>query len=792
MPIDIMTSIVRMRPISGGAGAETPHCYLLEVDEFTFLLDCGWDPLFSEDLTRELKKHIHRIDAVLLSYPDNLHLGALPHAVGKLGLSCPIYATVPVHKMGQMFLYDLYQARRNMEDFELFTLDEVDKTFDMITQLKYNQSVQLTGKGAGLTITPISAGHMIGGAMWRIVKEGEEDIVYAVDYNHKRERHLNGADVEKISRPSLLITDALNATYTQVRRRGRDEQLMTTILQTLRGGGNVLVCVDTAGRVLELAHMVDQLWQNKDSGLLAYSLALLNNVSYNVVEFAKSQIEWMSEKLMRTFEGRRNNPFAFRHMKHCHSIAEVNKVPSPKVVLASMPDMECGFSRELFAQWAGNKKNSIILTSRSSDGTLTADLIKNGGDRVIDIWTGKRVKLQGFELEEYKRREKERKNREDGLMDDDEASSSSDEEMEASGGGTAAKPKSVKHDIIMKPSASSHPGAEPGGGRSQKRGFFKSTKSKFPMYPHHEEKIRWDDYGEIVKIEEWIDHTATIANDNNESGGADGGAAPSGANGTSNSLLEDSNNVESSEVPTKCVRQNASVHVKAQIQYIDFEGRSDGESVDKLIRQVKPRRVIIVRGSDEACEVMAKLAETVTADTGVGSNARVFLARTGEMVDATTESYIYQMRLPESLMAKISFQHAKDNAYLGWVDGRVTYPEELKDINATEDEDKENVEDMETGESQPKKSKIPTLEPLPEDEVVSHPPNFVNELKLSDFKMVLSKHNIASEFQGGVLFCGSGTVALRRHDSGRVTIEGCVSNEYYQVRDLLYQQYAIV
>lgn len=45
--------------------------------------------------------------------------------------------------------------------------------------------------------------------------------------------------------------------------------------------------------MLELAHMLDQLWRNKDSGLLAYSLALLNNVSYNVVEFAKSQVNVM-------------------------------------------------------------------------------------------------------------------------------------------------------------------------------------------------------------------------------------------------------------------------------------------------------------------------------------------------------------------------------------------------------------------------------------------------------------------------------------------------------------------
>ena len=97
--------------------------------------------------------------------------------------------------MGQMFLYDLYQSRHNMEDFNLFTLDEVDKAFEMITQLKYNQTHRFTGKGAGLAITPVAAGHMIGGAMWRILKEGEEDIVYAVDVNHKKERHLNGKTV---------------------------------------------------------------------------------------------------------------------------------------------------------------------------------------------------------------------------------------------------------------------------------------------------------------------------------------------------------------------------------------------------------------------------------------------------------------------------------------------------------------------------------------------------------------------------------------------------------------------
>lgn len=132
----------------------------------------------------------------------------------------------------------------------------------------------------------------------------------------------------------------------------------------MRNNGNVLIAVDTAGRVLELAHMLDQLWRNKESGLLAYSLALLNNVSYNVVEFAKSQIEWMSDKLMRSFEGARNNPFQFKHMQLCHTLQELSRVPNPKVVLASSSDMESGFSRELFLQWCSNADNSVIITTR--------------------------------------------------------------------------------------------------------------------------------------------------------------------------------------------------------------------------------------------------------------------------------------------------------------------------------------------------------------------------------------------------------------------------------------------
>ena len=86
-------------------------------------------------------------------------------------------------------------------------------------------------------------------------------------------RHLDGAVFDNFSRPHLLITDAYNALSVQARRKERDKALLgaypiaTTasipyitildkIVNTLRKNGNVLIAVDTAGRVLELSQLL--------------------------------------------------------------------------------------------------------------------------------------------------------------------------------------------------------------------------------------------------------------------------------------------------------------------------------------------------------------------------------------------------------------------------------------------------------------------------------------------------------------------------------------------------------
>lgn len=731
-----MTSIIKFHALSG-AMDESPPCYILQIDEFRFLLDCGWDEHFNQDYIKELKRHVHLIDAVLLTYPDHLHLGALPYLVGKCGMSCPVYATIPVYKMGQMFMYDLYQSRYNMEDFNVFSLDDVDAAFDKVVQLKYNQSVTMKGKCYGLSIVPMPAGHMIGGTMWKIMKTGEEDIIYAIDFNHKKERHLNGCDLEKLQRPSLLITDAFNATYQQERRRARDEKLMTTIIQTLSSNGNILIAVDTAGRLLELAHMLDQLWRNKSSGLQIHPLCLINNVSYNVVEFAKSQIEWMSDKLMKSFEAVRNNPFQFKHIKLCHSVAELNKISAAKVVLASMPDLECGFARELFLQWASDTKNSIILTSRSCKGTLARELLEKGTGREIKITVKKRVRLEGEELKEYLKA-----NRKPEEKPEEKESSESEDEIQL------LSVTKGSHDLVIK--------------QERRRKNRKSLKRFYPMFPFVDRKVKFDEYGEFVRIEDY--------------------KAPDPAKPIPEKKpkKKDDEIIDPSDFPTKCVTYEKSVSLNAQVQFIDFEGRSDGESVQKIITQLKPRRVILVRGSVENTEALEKYLVQ-------WSEAKVFTPMKGDIVDATTESHIYQIRLTDSLVSSLNMQKGKDTE-LAWIDAIAKHRQKPSDTV-------QNEEEMEVDEDKSKSiydDDYLTLEPLPLTEVNPHQAVFINELKLSDLKQILSRNGIESEFSGGVLWCCNGTIAVRRLETSKVYLEGWISDNYYKIREILYGQYAIL
>lgn len=172
-------------------------------------------------------------------------------------------------------------------------------------------------------------------------------------------------------------------------------------------------------------------------------------------------------------------------------MAELQKVPGPKVVLASSPDLEFGFARELFMNWCQDKKNCVILTTRPSCGTLGRLLIDNPSPGIVELEVRKRVELRGRELESHYRiqREEEYRIKKETMMDDSD-DSDVDEDADIKMIGIFQGASRVNHDLFIKAGMES---------KIESGSLFKAARSKYPMFPHVEEKIKFDDYGEFIK-----------------------------------------------------------------------------------------------------------------------------------------------------------------------------------------------------------------------------------------------------------------------------------------------------
>ncbi|KAJ7683990.1 beta-lactamase-like protein [Mycena rosella] len=506
--------MITFTPLSGAAHSSrtTPLAYLLQVDDVRILLDCGspdWSPEESveerefhwEEYCQALREYAPVVDLVLLSHGDLAHCGLYPYAYSRWNLKAPTYTSLPVQAMGRIATTEDIEGIRDEEDIGdgdetpiedgdadmdsgdgfasppvnrdklkgkyVATLNEVQEAFDSVNTLRYSQPTRLQGKCQGLTITPFNAGHTIGGTIWKIRSPSSGTILYAVNVNHMRERHLDGTVLmrqsaggvfEALARPDLLITDAERTSVISSRRRDRDAALIDTITSTLTSSSrsSVLIPCDSSTRVLELLVLLDQHWK---FSRLTYPICLLSRTGSEMLTFVRSMMEWLGGTVSKEDVGEDGNNNRSRHhqrrrgdddgdedamgafalrFKHLEffpnpqALIQRYSSTDPKLILAVPASLSHGPSRNLFVNFAAIPNNVVLLTSRSEEGTLGRILFDKWNDRqrADDKWDrGKigsnimmdgginlvmksKVPLQGAELEAHMQKERAAKEKE--------------------------------------------------------------------------------------------------------------------------------------------------------------------------------------------------------------------------------------------------------------------------------------------------------------------------------------------------------------------------------------------
>lgn len=721
-----------------------------------------------------------------------------------------------------MTLYDVYLSMKRQEEFGLWDLDDVDNVCKLengrFCLLKYQQGFKLEMEGVVVGITPYVAGYSLGGCVW-VIECGADRIVYAPEFNHGKEKCLPAGALGILERPSVLIVGGRGALVKGGRGgggggRGMGE-MMEVCGEVLKDGGNVLVPVDTAGRVLEVALVVEDWWREFGGDVGGGCCCVLGNMVGPTFEFVRTMIEWMSDEVVNRFEGSRENAFDFKCLKRCASMAEFRALKGPVLCLAPSASLEYGFARDLFLDFAGNPSHAIVLVSRCEEGLLAAQLEKvaqarldgAGSDQSLTINHRRKEYLQGEELRLYQEEELARKQK---MKEEDIPAKDGNAAGEAESTGLVkTEPSDVEMTDLSGPLATAK---EQSSNKRVRKG---KRKNRF-MFPYVKHIVVWDEYGQIVDMKRYA--TASFQ---------DGG--PSEHNNDLNAMevvgvdkieptLPSASTQQAVEsLPTKYVSSEISLEIKCKVLQYDCTGLSDGDSAKRLLTKLEPRRVVVIHGSEEEVLNLGSYLETALftksdvkkesiTSSKPGSAKPILCPRDGETVDVTSNVYVTSIPLENDLLNSLGWLDS-DGASLTYLDGKLVQDSELDKPKisllrpVSTDENTGVVEEI-AGGRQTEETEYETETKESDDEEASeeasrgHGTLYIGSVMLNRLKEVLRGEGLRAEFAGGALCVEnpkSGSVVLvKKVGSEELVLEGSVCEEYFLIRDMLYRQMSVL
>ncbi|KAG9118397.1 hypothetical protein FRC07_007107, partial [Ceratobasidium sp. 392] len=856
--------MITFTPLTGGAASSrtTPLCYILQIDDVRILLDCGapdWHPenTSSEPTDAsekqpvepswvaycdELAVQAQTVDLVLLSHGDIAHVGLFPYAHARHGLRAPAYASLPVQAMGRTAVLDNIESVRAEEAVEesptldaalatgldvalptfgappdpskqrkIATIKEVNDAFDSIHS-KRNP----IGKCQGITITPFSAGHTIGGTIWKIRSPSAGTVVYGVNLNHTKERHLDGTVLlkggagggvlESLSRPDVLITDAERTLVVSARRKDRDAALLDAVTNVLQSNHSVLMPCDASTRVLELLVLLDQHWSFSK---LRAPLCLVTRTANDMLTLVRSMMEWLGGTVTKeeAFDTGNNKKrkrnqeddadalgtlaLRFKHLEIFPSPDTlVTRYPSsmPKLLLVAPATLSYGGSRRVFTEFASVPGNIVIMSSLSEPGTLSNVLFNEWDagqtenekfgrgtvgrpvqlDKTMTLTMNSKIPLVGAELEQYLERERVAKERQatqraalarsQRLLEADEAdsdSSNSEADEEEVDDALADDADIVGQDL----------GATAADELSAKqlsfdiflKGNVSRAASFFKTAAGQTSRFRMFPHIErkrrVDEFGETVDVAAWL-----RKGRALAVAVESeeAKEAKQKKLEEEEKNKAPAEPPSKFISETIQIHLRCQVMFIDMEGLNDGRSVKTIIPQ------IIVHSHREATDTLKDSCLSIKSMT-----RDIYAPDVGESIQIGQQTNVFTVALSDELIASVKMSRFEDNE-IGFVHGRVggnassTIPVLEPTVPVSTTNQNDNAES----------SGVRPIVSLPWS-------TMIGDLKLTALKSRLGVLGIAAEFIGeGVLVCGSRTsgsledaVAVRKTARGQVMVE---------------------
>ncbi|KAH9905980.1 beta-lactamase-like protein [Xylariomycetidae sp. FL2044] len=626
-----------------------------------------------------------------------------------------------------------------------------------------------------------------------------------------------------------------------------------------------------------------------DGQLKSAKLYLAGRNIHSTLRYARSMLEWMDDSIVREFEavvdgfkrvngaadgsnqGKQAGPFDFKYLRLLDRQGQVDKVigqgfdtadTKGKVILANDSSLEWGFSKGLLKRLAQDPKNMVILTENPSllsdsrpsvartlwswwkrhaedaDGVRTEDSSKE-----LEITDIQKQALEGDELITYQQWLAQQRQLQTTLQ---------------SGGGTSLETSGDIADDVSESSSESEDSEDERQGKAlnaattlgqasrkkaaltdedlginvllKKKGVYdfdvRNKKGRDRMFPHPVRRKRADDYGEVIRPEDFLraeereDGDVPEADQNGKADSQDNlgkkrkwddgagsnkrrGSRPNKRPNLKRDATDDDMDVtavpegivddeldgvpDDTEDPTigpsKVVLTVEKITVNLQVEFVDFSGIHDKRSLQMLIPLIQPRKLILIAGNCDETMTLASDCKKLFAEGAID----IYTPSIGSVTDASVDTNAWVVKLAPALVKQLKWQNVRGLS-IATVTGRLlAIQRELAELSAASiDEDgahkrvKTAGDNTDTVSNSNKPTEVeipvePTLDVLPVNMASATrsvaQPLHVGDLRLADLRKAMQQAGHTAEFRGEGTLLVDGSVVVRKTTTGRIDVE---------------------
>ncbi|MBP6885784.1 MAG: MBL fold metallo-hydrolase [Candidatus Pacebacteria bacterium] len=292
----------------GGANSIGPSCHVLNFGGYRVGIDYGAglrphdsEPAFEGEL-----------DALLLTHGHRDHVGMVPRAIARWPkMLC--WATKETRELALWIWEDGMKIETREQRAHLFSADDIQRAFSRTQKMIPGTPLHLTKE---LTVTPFSAGHILGAVGLIFTYRGEQYVATG-DIGLNDHGFISRAAVPEFERTRLLITESTYAgIYAKKSRQQIRHEFLKAVWSVMDDGGRVLIPTLAIDRMQEMYQILHEAGVDKKWDLWVVGGAAPTEIYRRYAP---------DSKLLATMQRFRDMPHQFR----------VQKSEKPVIVLAS-------------------------------------------------------------------------------------------------------------------------------------------------------------------------------------------------------------------------------------------------------------------------------------------------------------------------------------------------------------------------------------------------------------------------------------------------------------------------